>query len=206
MTREELFAGLAMVISVIRYAIYFYTIYKGETRPHLFSWLGFGLAVALATLAQMKLGGGPSVWVLATVSATCFVITIVAFFVGEKQITRADWVALGGVFVSLALWQFSGNPVLAIIGLIMTDLCSYYPTARKSWDKPWDEPPASYLWASARYFFSIFAIPQATVSNVAYIFFAMVLDAGMSALLYWRRRAVPRPVRGRKSGVHPEGV
>ncbi len=84
------FAVVAIALACFRYATYFYTIYKGETKPHAFSWLLWGIVVGIGALAQFALEGGPSAWALAFVSTTCLVIAVLAYFIGEKDYTKSD--------------------------------------------------------------------------------------------------------------------
>jgi hypothetical protein len=186
--REQIFAGIAVIISVIRYATYFRAMYLGKARPHMFTWFSWGLTMVVAVLAQYKLGGGPSIWPMIVVAGTCLFISGLAYFVGEKNITRSDWVALASVFISTALWQITDNPAVAVFFLIITDVFSYYPTFRKSWSDPWGEPPVSYIWAGSRYFFTLFAVPDPTIANMAYIFFSMLSDWALAAFIFWRRK------------------
>lgn len=192
LTREVVFAGIGILVSLIRYGTYLWSIYKKETRPHVFSWLNWGVLVGIGAFAQAQLDGGPSVWVLALVSGTCLFIAFLALFVGEKNITRTDWYAFIGAAISIVIWQMSDNPTAAIGCIILIDALSYYPTIRKSWNDPWGEPPVSYLWAGSRYFFSLFAVPNASVASLTYPFFLMASDWGFAAFIYWRRKILEK--------------
>lgn len=188
LTREAIFAGIGIVISLIRYATYLWSIYKKETRPHVFSWFNWALAVSIAAFAQFKVGGGPSVWILCLVAFTCFFISILALFVGEKNITRSEWFAFFGALISIVFWVLTNNPMTALICLMVTDGFSYYPTFRKSWNDPWGEPPVSYLWSGSRYFFALFAVPSPHFGSLIYPAFLMIIDWGFAAYIFWRRK------------------
>lgn len=192
LTREVIFAGLAIAVSLVRYATYFWALYKRTARPHVFTWLSWGLTVGIVTIAQFKMGGGPSVWPLAMVSIVCFIISFIALFIGEKDITRSDWLSFASVFIAIVLWQISKEPWVAVMCLLVTDIFSYYPTYRKSWNDPWGEPPVSYIWAGSRYFFTLFAVPDPTFWNMAYIFFSMISDWGLVVFIYWRRKVLAK--------------
>ena len=103
--RAEWFAAAAIIVSIARYSTYLYSIYKGETQPHVFSWFNWGLVVAIGTVAQFQLGGGPSAWVLLVVAVTCFFIAFVALFVGEKDITKSDWLSFIGALCAIPIWM-----------------------------------------------------------------------------------------------------
>ena len=187
-----LFAAIAIAVSVIRYATYLWSMYKKETTPHVFSWFNWGVVTGIGAAAQFQLEGGPSAWVLTVVSSTCFFISFLALFVGEKNITRSDWFAFIGALIAIPVWKATNDPFLAILVIIVIDILTYYPTIRKSWADPWGEPPISYFWAGSRYFFALFAVPEPTIQTLFYPFFLMSSDWGFALYLLWRRKVLSK--------------
>ena len=53
LSRAGLFAILAVAVSLVRYGLYLTSIFKGETRPHLFSWTNWGLIVGIGDFQLM---------------------------------------------------------------------------------------------------------------------------------------------------------
>jgi hypothetical protein len=116
--------------------------------------------------------------------------------VGEKNITRSDWLAFGSAFVTMALWGLTKNPITAILLLLAFDLLSYWPTIRKCWVDPWSEPPSSIFWAGLRYFFLLFAVPTPTLASELYPFWLMAADWGFMVYVMARRR-----ILAQKNGI-----
>lgn len=187
-SRAEWFAAIGIIISIIRYGIYFRAIYKGQARPHVFSWLNWGLLVGIGAFLQYMSNGGPSVWVLVCVSSVCFAIAAIATRIGEKNITRSDWIAFTIALMAIPVWLLTKNPVYSLIWIIVIDCASYYPTVRKSWRDPWGEPPGSYVWAGSRYFFAAFAVNEFTWQQMIYPLFLMMSDWAFAAYVFLRRR------------------
>jgi hypothetical protein len=181
------FAIAAVVLATLRYGTYFWTIYKGETKPHAFSWLLWGTVTGIGTFAQFDLGGGPSAWALAFVSVTCLMIAVLSFFIGEKDYTRSDWMALIGCLIAIPVWQITDNAIGALFIIIIIDGLTYWPTIRKSFHKPDTEPPISYFFAGMRYFLILFAVPDPTWQTLMYPFFLMVADWGFAIYIVIRR-------------------
>lgn len=192
MSQEIFFFLLSVAASVVRYGTYCLSIYRRETRPHVFTWFNWGLVVAIGAYAQFQLKGGPSVWGLVLVAASTFTISFWALFVGEKNITRSDWIAFGGALSVIIFWRLTDNPVVAVVLLIIIDIFSYWPTIRKSWNDPWGEPPKSYFWAGLRYFFLLFAVPHPTLSRLLYPFWLMATDWAFMLYVIFRRKALAR--------------
>ncbi len=189
--RVEIFAMLVVTVSIARYGTYLWSIYKKETKPHIFSWLNWGLTAAIGAYAQFYLNGGLSAWLLVMLACSCFFIAFIAFFVGTKDITQSDWIAFIGVLIAIPVWLITNNPIAAIIIIIVIDILSYYPTVRKSWHDPWGEPLQSYFWSGLRYFLILFTIAEVSAQNLFYPMFLMLSDWGFVAYIYSRRR-LPR--------------
>lgn len=192
--RYAFFALAAIVVSLIRYGTYFITIYKGQTKPHAFSWALWGVMTGIAAFAQLKLGGGPSVWALFFVAATCSFIAILSLFIGEKNYTRLDWLALAGALAAIPVWQMTNEPLAALLMLMVIDALSYTPTIRKTYAKPDTEPPISCFWAGFRYFLVLFSVPDATWQTLIYPFFLMASDWGVAILIVVRRWQLGMPL------------
>ena len=182
------FAIAATLLSLLRYGTYFYTIYQGKTKPHAFSWLLWGAVTGIGTLAQFELDAGPAAWALAFVSVTCLMISVLSFFIGEKDYTKSDWFALVACFIAIPVWKITQNPLAALTIIILIDALTYWPTIRKSFRKPQNEPPISYIFAGTRYFLMLFAIPEPTWQNLVYPFFLMSFDWIFAAYVMIRRK------------------
>lgn len=190
----EYFASIAIFVALIRYSTYLWSIYKRETRPHSFSWMTWGIVTGIGAFAQWQLGGGPSTWVLIVVSTTCMFVGTLAIFVGEKNITRGDWITFVSALLIIPIWQLTGSPVLALILLMAIDALSFYPTIRKTWIDPTSEPPFSMFLSGLRYFFALFAVPDPSWQNMVYPVFLCFTDWGLFAIILLRRRVLKLPL------------
>lgn len=194
MDQYTFFAAAAVVLAATRYATYFYTIYQGKTKPHAFSWLLWGLVTGIGALAQFELQAGPSVWALAFVSITCLLISVFAFFKGERHYTKSDWFALVAALLAIPVWHVTDNPMAALFIIVAIDMLTYWPTVRKSYAQPQTEPPISYGLAGARYFLMLFAVPDPTWHTLMYPFFLMATDWGFAIYIVIRRAQLGLPL------------
>lgn len=194
MDSYSFFAFAAILVACLRYGTYFYTIHKGETKPHAFSWLLWGCVTGVGTFAQFSLGGGPSAWALAFVAVTCLLIAVLAFFIGTRDYSKSDWFALIVCFMAIPIWKLTDNPTLAILIVIVIDGLTYWPTIRKSYMRPDTEPPFSYFYAGSRYFLILFAVPDPTWETLAYPFFLMATDWCFAAYIMIRRWQLGMPI------------
>ena len=188
------FAVFAVLLAMARYGTYLFSIYKGETKPHAFTWVLWGLVAGIGTLAQFALEAGPSAWALGFVSVTCLMIGVLAFFIGEREYTKSDWVALVVCLLAIPVWKITDNPMAALLIIILIDGLTYWPTVRKSYHKPDTEPPISSFMAGSRYLLMLFAVPDPTWANLMYPFFLMVTDWGFAVYIIIRRAQLGLPL------------
>lgn len=194
MDQYVFFAIAAVLLATARYGTYFYTIYKGQTKPHAFSWLLWGTVTAIGTLAQFELNAGPSAWALAFVSSTCLLIAGLSFFIGERNYTRSDWMALVACLIAIPIWKLTQNPLYALFIIVIIDALTYWPTIRKSYHNPQTEPPISYGFAGMRYCLMLFAVPDPSWQTLLYPFFLMVSDWGFGLYIVIRRAQLGYPL------------
>ena len=71
---------LALAIQAVSYAIYFYGIWQGKTKPHAFTWMVWCLLTTLGFFAVLASGGGIGAWVLAGNGIANFAIAAVGFY------------------------------------------------------------------------------------------------------------------------------
>ena len=204
MDQTIFFAAMAILVASLRYGTYFYTIFKGETTPHAFSWFLWGTVTGIGTFAQFSLQGGPSAYALGFVSVTCYIVAVLGFVIGERDYTRSDWFALLTCLLAIVLWMKTNNPVIALVLIMLIDGLTYFPTIRKSFHKPQTEPPISYGFAGLRYFLMLFAVPEPTWETLMYPFFLMATDWGFAIYIVIRRAQLGCPLHEYKIRPMPK--
>lgn len=194
MDKYALFALAAVLLATVRYGTYLLTIYQGKTKPHAFTWLLLGSVTSVGAYAQFALDAGPSAWALSFVAVTCLFITILAFFIGEKDYTKSDWAALIVCFMAIPIWKLTNNPMIAVAIVVVIDLLSYWPTIRKSYNKPHTEPPISAGISGVRYLLILLAVPEPSWENMMYPFYLLLVDWGFAIYIVVRRWQLGYPL------------
>ena len=168
---------------------YFADIFRGKTHPHAFSWLIWGTISSIGFAAQVAEGAGPGSWARGFGAATCFILVVLGFLKGEKNITRGDWVTLVVALSAIPLWIMTDTPFWSVIIVCFIDTIGYAPTVRKSWSKPHGELAVSYLFSCLGAGFSLVAIEQYTPSTWLYPLVLTLSNGAMWVFLLARRRA-----------------
>lgn len=73
---KEILSAIAVVITIVSYIPYVSDIYKGETRPHVFSWIIWGLLTGITYTAQVVEGGGVGTWSMGLTFILCISVGI----------------------------------------------------------------------------------------------------------------------------------
>ena len=190
MTEKEILGGLSFVMGMACFAVSIWAFYRGSTKPHLFTWLLWSILLSIAFAVQVVENAGPGSWHIGISALIAFFIVGVSFFRGEKHITKSDWAAFIIAMSAIPVWQMTGNPLWAIIIVSMIDAAAYYPTFRKSWMKPWEEPALAYFIGMVQFSLSLFALERVAFTTALYPAVVVAMNVTMVLLLLCRRKVL----------------
>ncbi|MFQ5469870.1 MAG: hypothetical protein ACE5EH_06115 [Gammaproteobacteria bacterium] len=149
MSHKEFLSALAIALTFLAFLPYIRSIWSGSVKPHVFSWITWGITTFIVFLAQVEGGGGTGAW---PIGVSACITTGIAKLAYHKRtditINATDWLFFVSAMTSIPLWYFTADPVWAVVILTLVDLLGFGPTVRKSWYQPHTESIT---------FFSIFA-------------------------------------------------
>ncbi len=180
----------ANIMVVFSAAWYLRGVYLGKTVPHLFSWLVWSIINMIGFAAQLTGGGGIGSWVLGVSTLFTLSVTAAALFRGEKNITRSDQISLASALAAIALWAATDNPLWSVILISVIDCFGFYPTFRKSWQRPHDEPLFVYLLSAIRFMLGIAALEVHSVTTVLFPATIAAANLAFVVMAAWRRRQI----------------
>lgn len=186
---KPLLAALAMLLTFVAYVPYVRSILSGTTRPHVFSWLVWGVNTTVAFLATLAAGGGAGAW---SIGLSALVTLGIAGLAWQRRaairIARVDWVFFLGGLAAIPLWFALDDPLAAIVVVTLVELAGFAPTFRKSWHLPWSEPVGFLLLLILRNALVIGALGAHTFTTVFFPAAMAAACAVLMAMLLWRRR------------------
>lgn len=194
MEAKLLFGIVSSIIAIICFIPYFRDIFRGETEPHAYSWLIWTILQIVGVLAQLKDGGGYGAWALGVGAISCFLIFLLSFKYGTKNVTRFDLWCLAAAGIAIILYLTLSNPVWAILVVTGIDFIGFLPTYRKGWLEPETETVSTYAMSALANLFSLFALQNYTLTTVFYIASLMVTNTLFSSLVLYRRHLSARKV------------
>lgn len=187
---KELLGLLATAIAFISYIPYIRNIFSGKTKPHLFSWLIWGLVVGIAFFGQVADNGGPGTWTIGVTALVCFLIFFLAIPKGEKKIVLIDWVCLLGAILAIILWIVTKGPLLSVILVTVIDILGFIPTFRKSYINPYQETLSLYSLSVVKYLVSLFALSNFSLITALFPGSLVATNAIFVIMLLVRRNQV----------------
>lgn len=168
MLQHEILGAIAVALFLAGYAAYLRGIFLGRVRPHLFTWAIWAITVSIIFTAQVMGGAGPGAWTTGLSTLLCGSIAVYAFFRGEKNFTRGDWISLTVAITAIPVWYFTQQPLYALMIATGIDCVAYYPTFRKSFMRPGEENLCTYGMDGARHLISFLALSQITLTTAFY--------------------------------------
>lgn len=189
------FLVLALSANVAAYVPYVRGIFKGETKPHAYTWLIWTATTSIGAAGVWYGGGGYPAISFAVAAVLSFLIFLLSLRFGTRDITRGDAIALIAALTAIFIWVGLENPVLSVLVGVSIDAVGYWPSVRKTYRAPWSESLyAWWLWIFAAAF-SLLALSAYNVLTIAYYIPILVINILFVAMVLLRRRAVPRSAR-----------
>ncbi len=189
MTSAEILGLSGLLIGLCGSGVYIVSILRGDTKPHLFTWVVWSILTTIGYFAQLHDDTGPATWVLGANMITCSVIALLALKYGENTITRGDWIAFIASLTAIIPWLLTKDPLGSVILISLIDIVAFYPTIRKSWRNPDQENLTGYMIANLKYLISFFALEIYSINTLLYPATIVVVNSAFVAMCLLRRRS-----------------
>jgi hypothetical protein len=190
MTEKEIIGGISVVVAMAGQGSYLWLVLRRAVKPHIFSWIIWGLLGFIGAAAQYAANAGPGSWSVAISSIVCIFIAVAGFYHGERSITRGDWICFILLLSAIPVWLLTKNPMWAAVIVSAIDAGAFYPTFRKAWRRPHDEGISAFGTYAFQMVIAFAALESYTITTTAYPVTLFVMNAAMAALLLYRRRIV----------------
>lgn len=185
---KEIIASIGVLLTLIGYSAYIYSIFKGETRPHPFSWTIWGILTSIGFFAQIADNAGPGAWITGLSAAATFFVAFLGYWKkSDITITRTDLITFFASIAAIPLWLITDTPLYSVILITIIDAIAYYPTFYKTWYRPDQELPLHVILATVKFIIGIIALNNYSVITVLYPLSLVVMNSTFLILLYGRR-------------------
>ncbi|MFN4025216.1 MAG: hypothetical protein ACK4MQ_10295 [Hyphomonas sp.] len=180
-----------MALTFVAFYPYIRAILRGETRPHVFSWIIWGAGTLVVALAQLADGAGVGAWPIAVSGIITIGVAALAWRrSGDTRFTRMDWVFLLLALSALPLWYLTATPLSAVIVLTAVDLLGFGPSVRKAYDRPYEENALFFTLGAVRNGFVVLALENYSWTTLLFPAAVGLACLLFTALILGRRMAV----------------
>jgi len=186
------FAVIAVIIGLIAFTPYVRDIFLKKTKPHVYTWLIWLITQGTATAGLWYGHGGWATWALLFGTVVCFIVFILSFKFGTKNITQYDTIILVAAILAIIVWWQLNNPLLAIFMVSFIDVLGYLPSFRKTFVESWTETLSSWQMAVVANIFSILALSQYNFLTLTYLIAIAIANLTMAIICIVRRRVIPK--------------
>lgn len=188
---KETFSLIAIAITLAAFIPYIREIFRGTIRPHIFSWVIWGVTTLLIFLAQLEDNGGAGTWPIGvSASITIFIAYLAYVKRADVTITRADWLFFIVALLSLPLWYWTADPLWAVILLTAIDVAGFGPTVRKAYQFPYSESLLFFALFTLRNALVMLALENLTLTTLLFPAVMLILCILMMAMIAYRRRVL----------------
>lgn len=185
------FSAFATLLTFVAFVPYIRSIITGKIKPHVFSWIIWGITTLIVFFAQLEANGGIGAWPIGVSGVITLIIALLAFIKkSDISITLSDWSFFIIALASLPFWHITSDPLWAVLILTTVDLLGFGPTIRKACDFPHQESIAFFLLFSVRNTFAILALEQYSLTTVLFPLSVSIACVLLIALISFRRRVL----------------
>ena len=170
MDLKIILGAIAAILAFVSSFIYIRDIFKGNTKPHTYTWLIWSIVTTIAFLGQWVSGGGPGSWAtgIAAVLTTFTLILSLKGGYGTKDITRFDTICLILSLIAILPWLLAKSVLWSVILATLIDLIAFFPTMRKTWHAPKSESLGSMYVDAVKHSLSMFSMGSYSLINLIY--------------------------------------
>lgn len=166
---KETLSALAIALTFIAFSPYIRSILKGETKPHVFSWVLWGLSTLVVFFAQLADHGGAGAWPIGVSAVITLGVAVLAWRKrADVSLTPMDWTFFLLGLTSLPLWFFTSDPLWAVVILTMVDVLGFGPTFRKAHAHPHEEKLSFFALIAARNLTATLALENYSLTTVLF--------------------------------------
>lgn len=181
----------AVILTFVGYSPYIWSIVKGKTKPHIYTWLVWMLDAFIIFALQITHGAGIGAFTTLAAGLLCLTVLVLTLAKkGKSEIKPIDTVFLVLAFIALAIWLFAKQPLVSALLITSVDLLGFVPTVRKSWYKPYSENVYFYIINSLRFVLALAALQEYSIITIIYPGVWLTVGGLFALMLVVRRKLV----------------
>lgn len=195
-TYGDILGLIASICVLVGPLPYIRGVLNNTIKPHAFTWLVFGAALATGFGIQISEGAGAGSWSTGAGALSCLTIFVLALRRSDRVFSAFDWICLFGAGLSFVLWRVTDQPMAAVILLSLTDIFGFLPTFRTGFRRPHEEGVSLFVIGGLGTILSLLALEKVSPSTWLYPATMIATNSVFVTMILLRRKAT-RPNRAR---------
>lgn len=188
---KGLLSAAAIAVTFALFVPYIRLIHAGRIRPHVFSWVIWGLGTFTVFVAQLTDGAGAGAWPIGVSGLVTFYIAALSYRNrADTAITRTDRLYFAAALAAFPLWLVTADAAAAVILLTAADLIGFGPTARRGWRHPDQESAGFFALGAVRNLLVVLALEHYSLTTALFPAAVGVGCLLLAGMLVWRRRVL----------------
>lgn len=182
-------SAVAVILTCVAFLPYILSIFRGRTRPHVFSWVIWGLNTSVAFLATLHAGGGllGSGVIGFSAGVTLFIAVLAYMKRADVSVTLTDRLFFIAALAAMPLWHWADDPLWAVLLITLIELLGFGPTFRKTWAQPFSESMVFLALLVVRNALVIIALERHTTTTMLFPAAMAAACLALIAIMAWRR-------------------
>jgi len=186
-------SGLLMFLAFLPYIR---DILKKKTKPERASWFIWAMLGFIAFFSQLAKGASYSLYMTGVQAAGDLFIFILAIKYGLGGFEKRDRIALIFVVLSLVLWLFTREAIVALIMVILIDGTGGVLTIIKSYREPATETLSAWVFNTFSGLFACVAVGSLNPALLAFPIYIVVINfAIFMSIMFSRRKSILETVK-----------
>ncbi|WP_367025944.1 hypothetical protein ABZN20_16280 [Methylococcus sp. ANG] len=185
-------SAVAVILTWIAFLPYILSTFRGQTRPHVFSWVVWGMNTSVAFLATLHAGGGLfGAGVIGFSAGVTLFIAVLAYLKrADVSVTTSDRLFFIMALAAMPLWHWADDPLWAVWLITVIELLGFAPTFRKTWAQPFSESMGFLVLLVIRNALVIAVLDRHTTVTVLFPAAMAAACLALIAVMVWRRPRV----------------
>ena len=184
---KESIAIIAALLAVAGNIPYLIDIFRGNIKPHPYTWFVWSLVSATVFFGMLAKGAG--IGALPAAASEIFTIIIFLFSLkyGFKDINRNDTILLVVALLGFIPWILTKDPTISVIIAVSIDLVAFVPTLRKTWQSPSTESPLLFSTNVLRHILALFSLQTYNIATMLHSL-AMIITNTLMVVFIFRKK------------------
>lgn len=190
---HAVFGYLSLIVALVSWLIYTYSVLRGYTKPHIFTWSIYAVLSILVFWIQYTSGSGAGSWAIGATAIGCTITALLCLKYGTTDITRSDKIAFATAAPAILAWYITDTPFLTLVLIISAETLGFYSTLRKSYRRPHEEAMMPYALSALKLLLVVFAAEAHNFYTLAYPLYYVALYPSFILMVLWRRHVTKTP-------------